>query len=313
MLSAMMVQIGLDKEESKDWPSLLPRVMFNLNTQRHSATKFSPFQLAFKQLPNLGNQVNEVEMTEESEKTKLSDEQTFASDSHRIISMETIGSKLSLATHSSSKSSIRKPPRRSPPKILHLSTSNDDTDDDASASIFHDQVNDLPCIKCHLCEARMSTASNQHLRACENCANWCCDFCLKNVVSSDEFLCNSCIKNKLKENRKTTNKKNNESESLSLRNKAGLNQDIARRRMCLKYNNKKVKTCFDFSIGDKVSVKVDKELSATLYLIHFFMYSLIHLFLLRVRYIYSFIHLYIYFFLGYPSFIHLFTYSFISP
>jgi len=76
MLSAMMVQIGLDKEESKDWPSLLPRVMFNLNTRiwiwiiwklRHSATKFSPFQLAFKQLPNLGNQVNEVEMTEESE------------------------------------------------------------------------------------------------------------------------------------------------------------------------------------------------------------------------------------------------------
>jgi len=52
----------------------------------------------------------------------------------------------------------------------------------------------------------MSTASNQHWRACENCANWCCDFCLKNVVSSDEFLCNY-IKNKLKENRKTTNKK----------------------------------------------------------------------------------------------------------
>jgi hypothetical protein len=43
-----------------------------------------------------------------------------------------------------------------------------------------------------------------------------------------------------------------------LRKKAGLNQDIARRRMCLKYNNKKGKTCFDFSIGDKVSVKVDK-------------------------------------------------------
>jgi len=64
MLCAMMNQIGLDKEESKDWPSLLPRVMFNMNTQRHSATKFSPFHLAFKQLPNLGNQVVEAENAE---------------------------------------------------------------------------------------------------------------------------------------------------------------------------------------------------------------------------------------------------------
>jgi hypothetical protein len=69
-------------------------------------------------------------------------------------------------------------------------------------------------------------------------------------------LCISEIANEKTE--KPLIKKNNESESLSLRKKAGLNQDIARRRMCLKYNNKKGKTCFDFSIGDKVSVKVDK-------------------------------------------------------
>ncbi len=128
-----MNQIGLDKEESKDWPSLLPRVMFNMNTQRHSATKFSPFHLAFKRLPNLGNQIVEAENAEMSRLTDYRSCDTKKPTGHSI-------STTSSAT-SSNKSSIRKPPRRS---LLstNLSTSKDD-----------------PLIKCHLCESMMSLAA----------------------------------------------------------------------------------------------------------------------------------------------------------
>ena len=254
MLSAMMIQIGLDKEASKDWPTLLPRVMFNLNTQRHSATKYSPYHLAFKQLPNLGNQVTEVETADDLEASHTTDDQSTASKpSSSTMTATTATSSSSSA--SSNKSSIRRPPSRSAALTSNLSTSKDDTDDDASASIIDAQP---PSIICHLCQSGMSTEASKYWRACEKCANWCCDFCLKNVVSDDEFLCNSCINNKLKDNRIAVQKKKEESESLSLRKKASLNQEKARRQMCLKYNNKKGKTCFEFKIGDKVSVKVDK-------------------------------------------------------
>jgi hypothetical protein len=226
MLSAMMIQIGLDKETSKDWPSLLPRVMFNLNTQRHSATKYSPYHLAFKQLPNLGNQVTEVETADHAEASHTTDDQSTSSrPSSSTMTATTV-------TPSSSSSSIRRPTRRSAALTSNLSTSKDDTDNDARASIFNQQP---PSIICHLCKSWISTEASEFSRACEKCASWCCDFCLKNVVSDDEFLSNSCIKGKLKETKKTSQKKNDESDSLSLRKKASLNQEKARRQMCLKY------------------------------------------------------------------------------
>jgi len=49
MLASMLLE-----EETDDWPSLLPKIMFNLNTQKHSKTGVTPFQLMFNRLANLG-------------------------------------------------------------------------------------------------------------------------------------------------------------------------------------------------------------------------------------------------------------------
>jgi hypothetical protein len=49
MLASMLLE-----EETDDWPSLLPKIMFNLNTQTHSKTGVTPFQLMFNRLANLG-------------------------------------------------------------------------------------------------------------------------------------------------------------------------------------------------------------------------------------------------------------------
>jgi len=48
----MLASIFLEKKED-DWPSLLPKIMFNLKTQKHSKSGFTPFQLMFNRLANL--------------------------------------------------------------------------------------------------------------------------------------------------------------------------------------------------------------------------------------------------------------------
>ena len=49
----MLASILLE-EKTDNWPSLLPKIMFNLNTQKHSKTGFTPFQLMHNRLANLG-------------------------------------------------------------------------------------------------------------------------------------------------------------------------------------------------------------------------------------------------------------------
>ena len=53
MLASMLLE-----QKTDDWPSLLPKIMFNLNTQKHSKTGFTPFQLMFNRLANLSEKSN---------------------------------------------------------------------------------------------------------------------------------------------------------------------------------------------------------------------------------------------------------------
>ena len=49
MISAMMEQ-----EKHRNWPSLLPRIMYVLNTSKSSSTKFMPYEVTFNRKPNRG-------------------------------------------------------------------------------------------------------------------------------------------------------------------------------------------------------------------------------------------------------------------
>ena len=40
--------------EGGSWPNLLPRIMYNLNTQMGSSIKKTPYEIAFSQEPNMG-------------------------------------------------------------------------------------------------------------------------------------------------------------------------------------------------------------------------------------------------------------------
>ncbi|CAF1046567.1 unnamed protein product [Brachionus calyciflorus] len=51
LLAAMMTQLNTD-----DWVGLLPKIMFNLNTQQSSATKFMAYEIVFNKQPNMGNE-----------------------------------------------------------------------------------------------------------------------------------------------------------------------------------------------------------------------------------------------------------------
>ena len=50
MLASLLLE-----EKTYKWPALLPKTMFNLNTQKHSKTGFTPFQLMYNRLANLGD------------------------------------------------------------------------------------------------------------------------------------------------------------------------------------------------------------------------------------------------------------------
>ena len=49
MLASMLLE-----QKTENWPALLPKIMFNLNTQKHSKTGYTPFQLMYNRLANLG-------------------------------------------------------------------------------------------------------------------------------------------------------------------------------------------------------------------------------------------------------------------
>jgi hypothetical protein len=50
MLNGMLLDGKTD-----DWPSLLPKILFNLNIQNDGKTGFTPFQLMHNRMPNLGD------------------------------------------------------------------------------------------------------------------------------------------------------------------------------------------------------------------------------------------------------------------
>ena len=56
MIAAMMEQ-----EKTKEWSKLLPRIQFNLNTQKSSSTKFMPFEIFLNKKPNFGSNKEFVE------------------------------------------------------------------------------------------------------------------------------------------------------------------------------------------------------------------------------------------------------------
>ena len=44
----------MEQEKTKDWPSLLPMIMYTLNTSKSSTTKFMPYEVTFCRKPNSG-------------------------------------------------------------------------------------------------------------------------------------------------------------------------------------------------------------------------------------------------------------------
>ncbi len=42
-----------DLEKKRNWPEMLDKIMFNLNTQHHSKTKTTPHTVMFNRKPNI--------------------------------------------------------------------------------------------------------------------------------------------------------------------------------------------------------------------------------------------------------------------
>ena len=42
-----MIASGMEQFQTKKWPSLLPRISFNLNTSKSTSTKYMPFEIVF--------------------------------------------------------------------------------------------------------------------------------------------------------------------------------------------------------------------------------------------------------------------------
>jgi len=50
----VMISSMMEQEKHRNWPSLLPRIMYNLNTSKSSSTKFMPYEVTFNRKPNRG-------------------------------------------------------------------------------------------------------------------------------------------------------------------------------------------------------------------------------------------------------------------
>ncbi|CAF0914883.1 unnamed protein product [Brachionus calyciflorus] len=57
MMSAMMTQFNTD-----NWVKLLPKIMYNLNTQESSSTKFMPFEIVYNIKTNIGKNKKYVDL-----------------------------------------------------------------------------------------------------------------------------------------------------------------------------------------------------------------------------------------------------------
>ncbi|CAF0861450.1 unnamed protein product [Brachionus calyciflorus] len=62
MLANLMSQF-----KTTDWEDLLTQIMYNLNTQIHSATHFTPYEIVFSKKPINGQIKKFVELNEEKE------------------------------------------------------------------------------------------------------------------------------------------------------------------------------------------------------------------------------------------------------
>ncbi len=49
-----MIAAIMEETKTKEWSRFLPLIQYNLNTQKSSSTKFMPFEVVFKTLPNMG-------------------------------------------------------------------------------------------------------------------------------------------------------------------------------------------------------------------------------------------------------------------
>ena len=52
------------ERRTKDWPSLLPEIMFNLNTTVTRTTRMTPYRVVFNQQANTEGEITEQEETE---------------------------------------------------------------------------------------------------------------------------------------------------------------------------------------------------------------------------------------------------------
>lgn len=50
-----MIASAMEQEKTKEWSKLLPRIQFNLNSQKTSGVKNSPFEIFFNKKPNFGS------------------------------------------------------------------------------------------------------------------------------------------------------------------------------------------------------------------------------------------------------------------